>query len=324
MNMAEILDELDKKILFELLKDSTQSYSEIADAINSKKTNVAYHIKELLSKKIITKFVPVFSLNKMGIFYSKMYVRIKSVLKEKEILENLIKNKKISWLAKSEGKYNLLLGFYSKNIKELSFIRQEIFSELGDYVENYEILQVEDQLIFNKDYLADSQKKEFISQSRNSKEIDDKDAQIIAAMKHNSRIEMTEISKKLSLDPRTIISKINSLKENGIYQGNTIFIDLQKIEYKSYKILISLKNFKSESQEQLINFCKENKNIVQITKLLGNYEIELEIEQKYKDEVEKCINVLKKNFDNIIKEIEIIIISEELKQNFAPEWRGNI
>jgi DNA-binding Lrp family transcriptional regulator len=322
--MVEILDNTDKKILFELIRDSTQSYNKIAENIESKKGNVAYHIKELLNKKIITKFVPVFSLNKMGIYYSKMYICIKNILKEKEIIENLIKNKKISWMARSEGKWNILVGFYSKNIKELANTKERVLSALEDYIEDLKILQVEDQLIFNKDYLTNSTRKEFVSQKEKTKEIDDKDAQIIASMKHNSRIEMTEMSKKLSMDPRTIISKINLLKENGIYQGNTIFIDLQKIGYSNYKILISLKDFKKQNKENLINFCKENLNITQITKLIGEYDIELEIEQNNISDVQKCINVLKNSFSNIIKQIEMIEILEEVKPSFAPEWRINI
>ncbi|MFP4423835.1 MAG: AsnC family transcriptional regulator [Candidatus Woesearchaeota archaeon] len=38
------LDEIDKKVLFELSQDARQSYKDIARKINSKKDTVAYHI----------------------------------------------------------------------------------------------------------------------------------------------------------------------------------------------------------------------------------------------------------------------------------------
>ena len=63
----ERLGQIDRKVIYELGKDARQSYKHIAKIIKSKKEVVAYHINELIKKGIITKFVPVFSLSRIGI-----------------------------------------------------------------------------------------------------------------------------------------------------------------------------------------------------------------------------------------------------------------
>jgi len=75
----EQLSKLDAKILFELGKDAKQSYKQIAQRIHSKKEVVAYHLQQLIKKKIITKFVPVFSLSKLGIFANKIYINLRGL-----------------------------------------------------------------------------------------------------------------------------------------------------------------------------------------------------------------------------------------------------
>ncbi|MFO7710532.1 MAG: Lrp/AsnC family transcriptional regulator, partial [Candidatus Woesearchaeota archaeon] len=62
------LDEIDKKVLFELSQDARQSYKDIARQISSKKDTVAYHISDLQKKGIITKYVPVISIANLGLF----------------------------------------------------------------------------------------------------------------------------------------------------------------------------------------------------------------------------------------------------------------
>ena len=115
-----MLSEIDKKIIYELGRDARQSYKEIAKKISSKKEVVAYHITILLSEKIITKFVPVISLTKIEIYSAKIYLKLHGLSNEEEFYSNLIQNKKVAWVAKSVGQWDLLLGFYYRDIVSFS------------------------------------------------------------------------------------------------------------------------------------------------------------------------------------------------------------
>ena len=61
----EEFNAVDKKVIYELGRNARQSYKEIAQRTKSKKEIIAYHITQLINKKIITKFVPYF-VNKTG------------------------------------------------------------------------------------------------------------------------------------------------------------------------------------------------------------------------------------------------------------------
>ena len=229
------LDLIDKKILYELGKNSRLSYKQIAKKTHSKKEIVAYRINQLIKNGIITKFVPVFDLSKLNIFSNKIYLRLKGLDKESEtkLYNSLMNHKKINWIAKSVGRWDLLLGVYAKNIIEFSKVKQEILSKLSKYIQDYNISQIEDAQVFSRDYLIKSPIK-YRSEFTFGGEVDnfqlsDKELKIINLIKNNARFTILDIATKLKLDPRTIMQTIKRLEEKKILQGYTTFLNLRKI-----------------------------------------------------------------------------------------------
>jgi DNA-binding Lrp family transcriptional regulator len=321
----ETLSEIDKKIVYELGKDSRQSYKQVAKNIASKKEVVAYHINELLSKGIITKFVPVFSLSRLGIISHKIYLRLRGLTSEKEekLMNELIKNENVAWVAKSVGRWDLLLGFYAKNIIEFSRIKDSILSRLSKYVEDYDITFIEDAFVLNRDYLIENKRRErkefsFAGELANEK-IDKIDFKIISVMKNDARKTLLEIAKQLNLDARTIKNRLRELEDKKILQGQTIFLDLNKIGFQLHKLCITFDNYNIDNFREVVDYCKENLNVVHIIKSLGSWELELEIEDNNLQSIYKFIKELKNKFASIIKQIDLVTITKEEKLDFFPE-----
>lgn len=317
------LDLLNKKIIYELGKDARISYKQLAKKISSKKETVAYRINNLINNKIITKFVPIFALSKLGIFSGKIYVNLKGMKKSDEITDWFIKNKEIAWLAKSVGKWDLLIGFYYRNIIEFGRIKESILTRLSNHIQDYEISFIEDGLVFNREYLVDRKnfsRSEFIYGGElKESNIDKIDKKIISLIRNDGRFEYIDASKKLNLDARTILSRINIMKEKGILQGFIVFIDLNKIGYKLYKICIYLDCSDKNSKDKVIELLTKNPNVIHLIKSISSWELEAEIEYDNVENIYNCINSLKNELPDIIKKIDLITINEETKLDFFPE-----
>ncbi|MCK5025124.1 MAG: Lrp/AsnC family transcriptional regulator, partial [Nanoarchaeota archaeon] len=102
------LDNIDKKIIYEMEKNARLSYRQVAQKIGSKKEIVAYHFNQLLKDKIINKMMPVFSITKLGIYACKIYLKLHGIDKEneKKLYDFLISNKAVSWIARCTGKWD--------------------------------------------------------------------------------------------------------------------------------------------------------------------------------------------------------------------------
>src|SRR3989344_2234147 len=317
-----MLDELDKKILYELGRDATQSYKKISKEIKSKKPVVAYHIQNLEKKKIIWKYVPIISLIRLGIYSHKIYFRFHGLTKEKkkELIENLVKNKYINWVAESVGVWDLLISIYSKNVIDFSIKKNEIFEKYGNFIQDYSISLLEDALVFNRDYLVKknlSYRDEFIFGGKNEIEtIDEKQREILRIIRNDGRFSLLDLARKTNFHVGTIQKKIKSLEKMGIIQGYTTFLNMTRANLKFFKLCIYLKKYSKKEINGLLNYCKSNKNIIHIIKTVGDWELEIELESENLNYIYEIVNELKTKFHQVIKKIDLITINNEIKLDF--------
>jgi DNA-binding Lrp family transcriptional regulator len=242
---------------------------------------------------------------------------------EHEITDWLVKNNDVAWVAKSVGRWDLLIGFYYKDILEFARIKKEVLSRLSSYIQDYEIAFIEDGLVLNREYLIAKKnftREEFVFGGEPEKvKLDEIDEKIICLIKNDGRFEYFDVAKKLNLDARTVLSRIRGLKEKGILQGFTIFIDLNKIGYTLYKICIYLTSPNNDSNEKVIELLKRNPNVIHLVKSISAWELEAEIEYENIEKIYDYINCLKNELSDIIRKIELVSINNEIKLDFFPE-----
>jgi len=315
------LSELDKKIIYELGKDARQTHRKLAQTLHSKKETIAYHIKNLTEQNIITKFVPVISLTKLGISSAKIYVKIKGIADD-NIIKTLVESKDICWVATSIGQWDLMVGFYYTDMIEFGKKKQFILTILNKYIESYDIVLNEDALVFNRDYLIQKgieYRKQFIFHGQAAPtEISESDKQLLSLIRNNGRFEAREIAKALNLDARTVINRIKQLEKQEIIQGYTVFLDLQKINAQLHKMCITLANHDSKELSKLISYLKTEPRTLHIIKTVAPWELEVEMEMESMPQLFEYIKKIKSNFPNTIKSINTVTIERELKLEFFP------
>ena len=129
------LDLKDKKILFELDKDSNASFSEIAKKVRLSKEVVFHRINRLVEKKIILKFHTVPASYRFGLTAYKVYLRLSDISKENwdTLVNYLIKNKKVFWIGTCKGRWDLIFGIWAKTIEDFFTIHDQILDKFNKY-----------------------------------------------------------------------------------------------------------------------------------------------------------------------------------------------
>lgn len=320
------ISQLDKKIIYELGNNARIGYKELAEKIKSKKTVVSYHIQNLMKDKIIWKFVPVFSINRLGIYGCKIYLKFHGLdkLKKNEMINKLVSDNLVNWVAETTGSWDLLWSTLSYNIMDFADKKNDFFKKYGSYIQEYSVTIVEDGLVFNRDYLIEKKlnyRKEFVfGGEKTIEKIDENQKQIIRLIRNDGRFQVTKLAKELNLNIRTVMSKISDLEKRKIIQGYTTFLDINKIGLKFFKLCLYFQDFTNEKYNHLLNFCKSHKNIIHIIKAIGNWDLELEIEAENVEYIYALIEDIKTEYPKIVKKIDVVIIIKEHKLDFFPEW----
>ena len=321
---VEKLDLTDRKILLEMDTNARLSFSQIAKKLKIGKNNVQYRVQRLVEKGVIKKFVTQASIGKLGLFAGKLYLQLSGYSKEDEdkIYEYLHNEKRISWIAKCEGRWDLLIAVYAKSMDEFIEIKKDFFKKFERFIAGYDVVFIAEAHTSQRTYLVPGRKevshsvKHFVSKEKAT--LDEMDKKILKTIANDAKFSYTDLARKFNLNIKTIQKRIERLEKEGVIRGYVTFLDTKKIGYNFFKLCIYLKNYENKI-DSFIRYCLEQPNVLHVIESFGSWELELEIETQNIEQFYALTHEIRNRFPDIIKKTESVIISEELKLDFLPE-----
>ena len=131
------IDKKDRKILYQLDLNSKQSLAQIGKKVGLPKNVVAYRINRLTEQGIIKQFYTVIDASKLGYISYRIYLTFQytNPEKEQEIQDYFLNNKYIWWMGSIEGKYDLGMHIWVKDIQEFNNFWNETLKKYRHYFE---------------------------------------------------------------------------------------------------------------------------------------------------------------------------------------------
>jgi len=108
-----------------------------------------------------------------------------------------------------------------------------------------------------------------MAKSRDNRDIDEIDRIIINKLREDSKIANTEIAKQAKRKPSTVHMRIKQLKQIGILKQYTVILDLKKLGYTAYIILVQLQNHNGETVENFTQVIQHIPEITECHKITG-------------------------------------------------------
>ena len=95
-------------------------------------------------------------------------------------------------------------------------------------------------------------------------------------------------------------------------------LDLSKIGYERYKILIRTKNMSEKKEREFIEYTRMHPYSLYYSKSIGQNDVELEFIVRDSNHLREVLEEFKMKFENIIKSQEILKIYKEFILDFYP------
>jgi Lrp/AsnC family transcriptional regulator, leucine-responsive regulatory protein len=316
--MAIKLDIKDKRILYELDRNSRIANSEIAKKVGLSPEAVMYRIKRFDKEGIIVGYQPVINLSKLGIIMFKLCLSFQH-LSEKElekIILELKKKENIKWIVTVQGRWDLFISVDVNSLAEIDKVKKEILTYFGDKVREKVISIIIKTSIFSREYFLEEKKgilDRIVINSCNKVEIDDLSLKILKELSFNSRISLVDLSNKVGSTVRIVQYRIKELEKKRIIEGYTISIDYSKLGIKYYKCFIYLGNLDLKRVHEFENYLKNNKNIMHDVNVLSDWDYEPEFEVFSEEEFDDILSDIRNKFSDIINKIDTVTIRKEYK-----------
>lgn len=307
------IDKIDKKILYQLCKNSRIPETQLAKKVGRSKESVRYRIKQLKEKGIINRFTIWIDPSKLGYQSAKIYFNLTNIPdKKKEFKEFVLKDKRLFWLGFADGAWNAGLTYFVKDNAEFFEIKNELFSKFKGLILESHTANLVDIHYHQMDFLLNKKSEWSTIFSKGDKfELDEISKIILKELFDNSRVKISHLAYKYETTVEIIKHRIKKLEQKGIINRYTIAWNYNKLSYDFYKSFLYFNNLTKKDLIKLTEYCKINKNIVHFIKQISPWDIELEIYAKGHIEYYKIINNLTEKFSNIIAKVETGIMVED-------------
>lgn len=301
--------------------NAARSYSELGSSIKTSKETARNRLLALEHSGIISGYIAVINLTKLGYTAYGVYLQTKEDKQTKiDSFELVLEGvPQVFWTAELAGHYDYLIGILARNIAEFyqifTRIEQQAGISFGDSSVSTRI-QVSQ---FPRSYL-----KSFKARRSNRNldfgadfepyRLDSYDREILLKLSENGRSSVSSISEGIGLSRTATDRRIKLLESEGIVKGYSAIIHPERYGFQIYRLLIKFSSKNQSYPARLFTFCKMIPFIVFFSVVVASWDLEVTCEVPDNQTLQNILRALRKEFKGVVKDIEVVIVIDHFKK----------
>ncbi|MFH1520228.1 MAG: Lrp/AsnC family transcriptional regulator [Candidatus Micrarchaeota archaeon] len=315
------LDLTDRKILYELDRNSRQTYSKLGQKLRTKKEKVKYRIDKLIREGIIEGFYTVIDYSKLGFISFRFYFQISGMPEEKkeEMIKYLKNHNKIWIFYRITGLYNFSFSIWVSDIYEYEMFWNGFMQLFGAYISDSHLALKTHYTEFSRNYLvnkADDKMQFTVLQKSEKEDLSKIDYKILNLLSVNARVTLVEMAKAIGTSIVTCRSHLRRLIKKKVIVGFRLMLNYEKLGYHYYKVDLWFNGM--EKQKQVMQKVLSHPNVIYTEKTLVTSHFEFDLEVKDFREFIQIMDEFEREFPGMIKRYIYYSLIKNYKINYLP------
>ncbi len=316
------LDKKDHILLFELDRNSRQSINQIAKRTKLSRDVVSYRIKQLEAHQIIRGYITLIDFTKLGYQIVRLYLKLQNTTPEIEnrIIQNLLQEKNIMTAYRTDGKYDLAIGFLVKDIRIYQKTYERFLQKYRQYIVEKNFSLFMDFIQYTRNYLVEKNIYDYTALSTGSFQpyaYDTKDLELLNALSTNARITLLQLANHLHMTPTGVKYKLQNLQKNKVIVAYKLILDYHQLGYEYYKIDLDIEDL--SIIPALNEYITRHPNILYRDITVGGSDFEFDGEFKNQDDFYTMINEIKSLFPGKIRHYFYYKALKIYKYSYFPQ-----
>jgi len=134
--------------------------------------------------------------------------------------------------------------------------------------------------------------------------LDAKDRQILSLLSEDSRLPLTQISKKIRLSRDSVDYRIKRMQKNGIILGFFPIINLQLFKYSTFHVFMLMDELDRQKQKALISELKECPYVKSLMEYSDRWDLEVVFVARTVQEFDEVLTEIVSKYSDLILEKE--------------------
>lgn len=306
-----------KKLLFELTRNSRITTKELGKRLKTSQQSCSYLIKQLKKKNIIRQFTTIIDSVKLGymnIVVGFDFIDLQHSVK-KEIIDYLKDHDYVIGIEEAKQGVDMIIEYSSPNLSAFNKSHSEFINKFNKNIKTKFAFPMIVRHKYFKNYLTKSNdtKDIILCGDRNIINISEQERSLLAEMIKEPDSRIINLAKKSGLSVKSVSKIKKQLEKNRIIKGYSCTFNYNKLGISRYFFFIKFSSQGIKEIEKLIEYSKQDKNIVEAVKLIGEFNIMLKIEEIKKKDI---IRDIRSNFK--IEDYFIVEMDSIIKKQFIP------
>ena len=242
------------------------------------------------------------------------------------IIEKLSKNKYVVSMYELSGEFDLAIEIESPNPSRFNKELKRV-SDLIPTLKNYKMVLNIVTRIYPRNYLITNNMallglplEVIIGGDRPIETFGKNEMKVMKVLLDNPKIRFTKLAKESKLNIKTSRSILKSLEERKIIRGYKYIVDTNKLNVQKFRLFLRLHNLGQEREKELLDYALKKKEIVQINKTVGDWNMEIDIEAFEKKTIRKITSEIREKFKDLIETFIIIEFYKYYKKSYLPSY----
>ncbi|MFH1470895.1 MAG: Lrp/AsnC family transcriptional regulator [Candidatus Micrarchaeota archaeon] len=311
--MSWEIDSKDRAILYNLDEDARQPISQLSKKVKLNREVVRYRIDRMEQDGVIQKFLAYIPITRFGYLLTTFFMSFQdsSIRDEEEVIRFLSGKELVVWVVSANGRFDLGFTMCAKNMNELATFVAEFRDKFRNFITDFQMADVVSLWRFPRGYLLenddDTWKPFCFDSTVVRRDLDDVDRKILAALGEDGRMRAVEIARRVGVSADAVADRISKMRKEKMIPGISILLNNNSIKRKAFKSFITFHNVK-KIEKKFLDYCRQNRNVVQVKRTLGPWEYEVDLELESEDELRELHNKLKEKFPDSIRSTSFVSV----------------
>lgn len=315
-------------LVFLECENAREKLKTLSGMLKKSPQRLKYSLKKLEKEGVLNTAHCVFDYSYFGLILFRVYFK-GGYIGERDkgaIIERLSSNPYVVSIYELSGEFDLAIEIESKNPSRFNKELKDV-ADLIPTLNNYKVLLNIVTHIYPKRYLAkelDSLPWEdteiIVGGDREVQDFSANEMLVMKSLLQHPKMRFTRLAKDASLNVKTLMGDIRNLRDKRIIKGFRYLVDYSRLGISKYRLFLKLHNMSKERDSQLLSYLKETKEIVQVNKTVGDWDMEIDIEAFDPTLIRRIINHLREEFKEVIQSFNLIEFMKYHKKNYLPTY----
>jgi len=317
----------DSDLIYLNAENSRMSLKNLATNLKKSSQRLKYSLSVLEKENILSNPYCIFDYSYFGLILFRVYFKGGYIHdREKEIvIKELSENVFVTSVYELTGEFDFVVEFASPNPSKFNKELKKI-SSTNSMLKDYKIILNLVTYIYPRNYITKNQNliamnNEKIIGGDREREIFNKNEKIVIKnLIIDPRIKIMDLAKKSELNVKTVKGILKSLMKKNIIKGFKYDVNTNKLGISKSRLFLKLHNLVMDRESELMKYMLNTKEIVQVNKTVGDWDIEVDIESLDKNKIRYITMQIRELFVDLVERFNIIEFYKYYKRSYLPYY----